>query len=106
LCSLAFVAAVVLVVIKIVLKKRMAKIMQIAEAAPEVNLEGFNLTDREKEICKLLLTDLTYKGIGSAMGISKPGVSFHASNLYRKLGIQSRTELFVKLGTKQVLLTP
>ena len=71
--------------------------MRVADTAPLVDLSGFNLTEREKEVCKLLLTDLSYKEIGSAVGIKKPTVNFHANNLYRKLGIQSRTELFVKL---------
>jgi DNA-binding CsgD family transcriptional regulator len=95
--AFVFVAAVFFIVMKIVLKKRLAKITQIAESAPDIDMEGLNLTNREKEVCKLLLTELTFKEIASALKLSNSGVYFHAQNLYRKLGIQSRTELFVKL---------
>ena len=97
---LAFSIAVFLIVMKAVLKKRMAKLTQMAETAPEINLEDLNLSKREKEICKLLLTELTFKEIASLLKLSNSGVTFHSQNLYRKLGIQSRTELFVKLTKK------
>jgi DNA-binding CsgD family transcriptional regulator len=59
-----------------------------------------NLSAREMEIFNLLLTDLPTKQIADKMGLSYSGVNFHTQNLYRKLGIQSRTELFAKFVNK------
>jgi len=59
-----------------------------------------NLTVRETEIFNLLLTNLSNKEIASKMELSYSGVNFHTNNLYRKLGIQSRTELFAKFVDK------
>jgi DNA-binding CsgD family transcriptional regulator len=100
LIALALGVCVYLIITKIFLKKRRAKIMHVADGAPDIDLSSFNLTDREYEICKLLLTDLTFKGIAATLGVANPTVSFHANNLYRKLGIGNRKELFVKLGGK------
>jgi DNA-binding CsgD family transcriptional regulator len=101
LSALVFGVGILLIAAKILFKKRLVKIQQIAEVAPEVDFGGLNLTAREKEICKLFLTELTFKEIASALGISNSGVAFHSQNIYRKLGIQSRTELFVKLLKKE-----
>ena len=54
------------------------------------------LTSREREILSLLLTDKPPKEIASFLKVSYYTVDFHRKNLYRKLGIQSRTELFAK----------
>jgi DNA-binding CsgD family transcriptional regulator len=55
-----------------------------------------NLTPRESEIFNLLLTGLSRKQIAGELALSEAGASFHIKNLYRKLGIQSRTELLSK----------
>jgi DNA-binding CsgD family transcriptional regulator len=59
-----------------------------------------NLTPREIEIYNLLLTNLSVKEIALKLNKSYSGVSFHIQNLYRKLGIQSRTELLTKFVNK------
>jgi len=59
-----------------------------------------NLTAREMEIYNLLLTDLPTKQIADKLGLSYSGVNFHIQNLYRKLSIQSRTELLTKFVNK------
>ena len=50
------------------------------------------------EIFNLLLIGTSPKEIAYNLKISYPTVNFHMNNLYRKLGIQSRTELFAKYG--------
>jgi DNA-binding CsgD family transcriptional regulator len=55
-----------------------------------------NLTPRESEIFNLLLTGLSRKQIAGELALTEAGASFHIKNLYRKLGIQSRTELLSK----------
>jgi DNA-binding CsgD family transcriptional regulator len=59
-----------------------------------------DLSPREKEIFTLLLTDVPRKEIAHVLKISISAVNFHAKNLYHKLGIQSRVELFTKFGKK------
>lgn len=56
--------------------------------------EKLGLTAREKELAALLLTGEAQKNIAAKMGVSYSTVKFHSNNLYRKLNIQSRAELF------------
>ena len=100
LLALVFAVSVFLIAMRIVVKRRLAKITPIADGTQEISLENLNLTDREKEICTLLLTKLTFKEIAAALKLSHSGVSFHSQSLYRRLGIKSRKELFVKLGIR------
>jgi DNA-binding CsgD family transcriptional regulator len=60
------------------------------------NLEGLRLSPREKEICLLLLRGLSLKQIGYELHISFDTVNSHYRSLYRKLGISSKAELFIK----------
>jgi len=66
--------------------------------ADETDGDGLNLTVRETEIFSLLRTGMAPKEIGYTLKISCPTVNFHTGNLYRKLGINSRAELFAKYG--------
>ncbi|MDR2717880.1 MAG: LuxR C-terminal-related transcriptional regulator [Treponema sp.] len=59
-----------------------------------------DLTPREMEIFNLLLTGLPIKQIADKLALTHSGATFHAQNLYRKLGIQSRTELLAKYVNK------
>ena len=67
-------------------------------AAAGYRAETLGLTPREKEIFNLMLTEMSVKQIMIELEISKGTFNFHSTNLYRKLGIQSRTELFAKYG--------
>jgi len=82
-----------------VLNRRFQKI-QREYTAPQIDYERLGFTPREKEINELLLTDCTIINIASRLNLTYSGINFHIQNIYRKLDIQSRTELFVKLGTK------
>ena len=64
------------------------------------DFESLNLTQREMEILNLLLNGTAPKEIAYNLKISSPTVNFHTTNLYRKLGIQSRAELFAKFKEK------
>ena len=55
-----------------------------------------HLTSREQEIFTMLLAGKAPKEIAYILRISYDTVLFHQKNLYRKLGIQSRAELFAK----------
>ena len=60
--------------------------------------DHLDLTPREQEIFTMLLSGAAPKEIAHTLKISYDTVLFHQKNLYRKLGIQSRAELFAKYG--------
>jgi DNA-binding CsgD family transcriptional regulator len=93
---LALALCVFLVFWKITLKKRL-RTAGTADTATEIDLEKLGLSDREKEICELLLTDRSVKEIAHILELSYSGVNFHAQKLYAKLGIQNRTELLLRV---------
>jgi DNA-binding CsgD family transcriptional regulator len=72
----------------------------LAETEQLDALEQLGLSPREKEIFFLLLGDSQRKHIADTLRIGTGTVNFHVNNLYRKLGIQSRIELFAKYGKK------
>ncbi|GHV68816.1 hypothetical protein AGMMS49928_09310 [Spirochaetia bacterium] len=72
----------------------------LAEAEKVDTEKHLGLSPRETEVFTLLLTEAPAKQIAHTLKISYSGVNFHTKNLYRKLGIQSRTELFAKFGKK------
>jgi len=55
-----------------------------------------NLTLRQKEVLALLFHGLSYKEIGSALGIAVGSVHTHLSLLYKKLGAHNREEAIQK----------
>lgn len=55
------------------------------------------LTQREKEILKLLSKGLRYKEIAAELHISMDTVRSHTRNIYEKLQVQSRTEAINKV---------
>ncbi|MCL2805018.1 MAG: LuxR C-terminal-related transcriptional regulator [Treponema sp.] len=96
LIALAIGIPAFLIVMRIVQKKQIEKLL-IQNPAPEINIDNMGLSPREKDVCRLLLTDLSIKQIAFALNISYSGVTFHIKNLYRKQGFQSREELMSKL---------
>jgi len=65
--------------------------------------DSHGLTRREREICALLLTTgNAQKHIADRLCLSADTVKFHVKNIYRKLGVQSRTELIAKMGEGEV----
>ena len=56
--------------------------------------DTYSLTQREREICELLLTTgIAQNQIAERVGLSGYTVNYHIKNIYRKLSIQSRAEL-------------
>jgi DNA-binding CsgD family transcriptional regulator len=75
----------------------MSKYKEALAEVEQINVvDRLGLTPREKELFTLLRTDMSPKEIFSELKISRGTYNFHSTNLYRKLGIQSRTELMVK----------
>jgi len=56
------------------------------------------LTSRETEIVNMMLTTASPKEIAWDLKISYNTLDFHRKNVYRKLGIHKRSELFIMYG--------
>lgn len=54
----------------------------------------FKLSNREREIIDEVLTGARSKEIGKKLFIEEKTVKFHLTNIYRKIGIESRGLLF------------
>jgi len=59
---------------------------------PTVN---FHLTDRELEVLVLLAEGLTNKQSAQRLSISTSTLKFHMTNIFQKLGVQTRSEALV-----------
>ncbi len=57
-------------------------------------LANLNLTLREKEVAAFLLSGMTIRQIAGELKISYHTANFHIKNLYKKLGINGRIELY------------
>jgi len=62
--------------------------------------EGYNITDREKEIIRHIIQGMTNKEIAFIMGIAEKTVKNHSYSIYRKAGVQSRILLFLKIQAR------
>lgn len=57
----------------------------------------FGMTKQEYHICKLLLCGRTVQDIVALDGKSPDTVRFHIKNIYRRMGVSSREEMFAGL---------
>jgi DNA-binding CsgD family transcriptional regulator len=78
-------------IVRNIRRKRMA-------SASKKIIAGAPFSPREKEICDMLLTDVSVKQIAYDLALTYSGVNFHIKNIYAKLGVKSRTELLVKFA--------
>lgn len=62
----------------------------------------FGITEREREIVGLLLTGLGTKEIGAKLFISAKTADNHVTNIYRKLGVASRVQMFQLIRTNAI----
>ena len=60
--------------------------------------DNLGLTSREKETAFYLLQGCSAKQVASELGIKLDTVRYHTKNLYKKLGIGSKAELFARFG--------
>lgn len=68
------------------------------ERAPTTeHVVGGTLTDREADVARLLVTGLTYRDIGGRLFISAKTVEHHVARIRRRIGAQSRAEMFSML---------
>jgi DNA-binding NarL/FixJ family response regulator len=72
----------------------------IVEAHKNFNKQGYNentalhsLSEREKQILRLMCTEMTHSEIAKELGISTRTIDKHRDNLYKKLNVKSRVGL-------------
>jgi DNA-binding CsgD family transcriptional regulator len=65
-------------------------------------LEGLGLSPREKEVASLLLQGQSAKDIAKELEITVSTVNFHIKNLYKKLNIGNRSELFARFASYNI----
>lgn len=72
---------------------------------PEVNDDNYNLTQREKQVLKLVAEGRTSQEIAEFLVLSKKTVMCHRANIYQKLGTHNRSDLIryaMRLGLVEV----
>jgi len=69
-------------------------IKQIVTYLNTTKMSDDRLTSKEKEVINYMMDGLSYKMIADKMTVSINAVRFHVTNIYKKLNIHSRSELF------------
>jgi LuxR family maltose regulon positive regulatory protein len=64
------------------------------------------LSDRELEVLELIAEGLSNREIAAKLYLSLNTVKVHSSNIYGKLGVNSRTQAVAKAKTLGILLPP
>jgi DNA-binding CsgD family transcriptional regulator len=59
--------------------------------------DGAGLSEREKEVARLVLDGKTYREIGEAIYISPRTAEHHIARMRRRLGAENRSDLMAKL---------
>lgn len=65
------------------------------------SLDDTNLSPREKQVVLLLLQGMTLRQVAPELGLTVSTVSTYSKAIYKKLGINSRAELFLLFGHPQ-----
>ncbi len=81
-------------------KKLIIDLVQQKSIEPKFN-EGEELTDREKEIAKLICQELSYKEIATKLEISTRTVETHKNNILDKIGATKVTGIVVYATKKR-----
>lgn len=78
-----------------IFEERLAEVQRVVvskgDAADRSEAEPNTLTDRELQVLVLLQSDLSVREIGRALYVSRNTAKSHVANLYRKLGVTTRT---------------
>jgi DNA-binding NarL/FixJ family response regulator len=79
-------------ILALALEEQGAALLEHLDATPD-------LTEREREIGRLLILGLTGRVAAAALGISENAVASHVANLERKLRVHGRNSLAVRLAS-------
>ncbi len=85
---------------KMTLSPEAAQVLANSVAQPQIH--GEQLTERERDVLKCMADGLSNNEIAEKLVISLGTVKFHVSNIFHKLGVESRVEA-VKLAIEQKL---
>ena len=75
----------------------------LAQTVAQPQIRGEQLTERERDVLKCIVEGLKNKEIAERLVVSLGTVKFHISNIFHKLGIDSRVEA-VKVALEQKLV--
>jgi two-component system, NarL family, response regulator LiaR len=75
----------------------------LAHSVAQPQIQGEQLTERERDVLKAMVDGLNNREIAEALVISLGTVKFHVSNIFQKLGVDSRVEA-VKMAIEQKLV--
>jgi DNA-binding NarL/FixJ family response regulator len=85
---------------KMTLSAEAAQVLAASVAQPQIH--GEQLTEREIDVLKCMVDGLNNSEIAEKLFVSLGTVKFHVSNIFHKLGVNSRVEA-VKLAIEQRL---
>lgn len=69
-----------------------AQVLIEATVSPQTAPAGADLTEREREVLKLMVEGLTNNQIAERLVVSRSTVKFHVSSILSKMNVASRTE--------------
>jgi two-component system, NarL family, response regulator LiaR len=75
----------------------------LAESVTQPHLPGNELTERERDVLKCMVEGLNNNEIAERLVVSLGTVKFHISNIFQKLGVDSRVEA-VKMSIERKLV--
>jgi NarL family two-component system response regulator LiaR len=75
----------------------------LAQSVTQPHLPGNELTERERDVLKCMVEGLNNNEIAERLIVSLGTVKFHISNIFQKLGVDSRVEA-VKLSIERKLV--
>jgi NarL family two-component system response regulator LiaR len=75
----------------------------LANSTTQPQIRGEQLTERERDVLKCMADGLSNNEIAEKLSISLGTVKFHITNIFHKLGVNSRVEV-VKLALRQKLV--
>jgi len=78
-------------------------VQALANSIAQPQIHGEQLTERERDVLKCMVDGLSNNEIAEKLVISLGTVKFHISNIFQKLGVNSRVEV-VKLAIQQKLV--
>ncbi len=67
----------------------------MTQPAPKTNIQSVKLSDREREILKLIVEGQTNQQIASHLYLSLSTVKTHVKNIFNKMGVDHRVQAAV-----------
>ena len=75
----------------------------LAQSVTQSHFPGNGLTDRERDVLRCMVDGMNNNEIAEKLVVSLGTVKFHISNIFQKLGVDTRVEA-VKLAIEQKML--